>query len=199
MDRRSSPIARGRVGDRAGARSSSVRPLAIKKISDKVPLSGEFTPDRCYYWCDEESRLCIAMAFENVSLIGDYGKRSMVMSLVLGEMPAGMGRTYRVTRSTLRMISHAAPKHTRWASLSGIVGVWRDGDKNIRGRFRIFTKQQTFHIALGWRGGSRALAVGEFLAVPGEEKGRQILEDSEARGMERFEIEVGRRGHAAPP
>lgn len=173
--------------------------LDLRRISDKAPLSREFAPDRCYYWQDQEGRLCVAMAFENMSLIGDYGKRSMVMSLVLGEMPAGMGRTYRVTRSTLRMIAHIVPNHTRWASLSGIVGVWREDDKQIRGRFRIFAKQQMFHIALGWRGSKRALVVGEFLAVPGEKEGRRILEDSEAKGMERLEIKVERRGQAAPP
>ena len=145
----------------------------------------ELTADRCYHWLDQQGRLCIAMASDNLSLIGGDDQPSMVMSLVFDAQPAGPGRDYRVTRRHLRMITRAGSRHRRWGSLSGIVAVWRERGGRLRGRFRIAAKQQHFSIALGWAGRGRALLVGEFLAVQNSKKGMLILKRTEANGMQR--------------
>lgn len=130
-------------------------------------------------------RLCIAMEFENVSLLGDFGKRRLWTSLVLDGLPADRSRNYRADRNTLRMIGRRGYTHTRWASLGGIVAVWRERNGRLRGRFRIAARQQSFFIATGWTGGQRALLLGEFQAVHRPAMGRPILERTERDGMDR--------------
>ena len=182
----------------SGSAWLSVVPLSLKTVGNDHPLEIRYTPDRCYYWIDEQDRLCIAMAFDNITLFGDYGKQSVAVSMVLDGMPAGAGRSYRATRTTLRMIAHRVPNHWRWASLAGTVSVWRNGADEFRGRFRIFAKQQSFHVALGWHGNQRAIMIGEFEAVRQPEAGRRILETTEADGMERVDVQIVRpvRKHA---
>ena len=169
----------------AGSAHIGVVPLNLKKLRDRDPLIRHLDARRCYYWHDEKGRLCIALEFENLSLIGDYGRRSLAMSLVLNEMPVGNARNYRANLRTLRMIARAGAQHVRWASLSGIVAIRRTPAGHIRGRFRIAAKQQKFHIALGWSSDSRVLLFGEFDAIPGEPEGRKILTRTEADGMDR--------------
>lgn len=169
----------------AGSARIGVVPLNLRKLRDRDPLIRNLDAQRCYYWQDQNGRLCIAMEFENLSLIGDYGRRSLAMSLVLNDMPAGEARNYRVNLRTLRMIARAGAEHVRWASLSGIFAVRRTSDDHIRGRFRIAAKQQKFHIALGWSSDSRVLLFGELDAIPGERQGREILKRTEADGMDR--------------
>lgn len=168
-----------------GSSKIGVVPLGLKKLRDTDPLILHLDTPRCVYWQDENGRLCIATEFENLSLIGDYGRRSQAMSLVLKELPAGEARDYRANMSTLRMIARQGAEHFRWASLSGIVAVRRTPAGHIRGRFRIAAKQQKFHIALGWSSNSRVLLFGEFDALPGEQAGRKILTRTEADGMDR--------------
>lgn len=183
----------------SGSAWLSVVPLSLKTVGDNHPLEIRYTPDRCYYWIDQDDRLCIAMAFDNITLFGVRGRQSVAVSMVLDEMPAGPGRSYRATRYTLRMIAHVVPNHWRWASLAGTVSVWRQGANGFRGRFRVFAKQQNFHVALGWYGNQRAVMIGEFEAVHNPEAGRRILESTEADGMERVDVEIVRPAgeHAA--
>ena len=169
----------------AGSARIGVVPLNLKKLRDSDPLIRRLDAQRCYHWQDANGRLCIAMEFENLSLIGDYGRRALAMSLVFKEAPAGDARNYRANLQTLRMTARAGAEHLRWASLSGIFAVRRTPDGHIRGRFRIAAKQQKFHIALGWSSDSRVLLFGELDAVPGERQGRKILERTEADGMGR--------------
>ncbi len=170
-----------------GSARVSVVPFSFKKLVDADPLITRFDPTECYYWTDERGRLCIATSFERVPLVNPFAKRSMVFSMVLDAPPEGPGRNYRATRRTVRMIARNGPNHGRWASLAGIVTVWRTGPSTLHGRFRVFAKHQIFHIAMGWYGRSRALVFGEFRATRNETAGRRILEQSEANGMERFD------------
>ncbi len=174
----------------SGSAWLSIVPLSLKTDDGREPLEIRYSPDRCYHWLDEQGRLCIAMAFENITLFGDHGKQSVAVSMILDEAPAGSARSYRATRFTLRMIAHIIPNHWRWASMNGSVSVRRHGANRFRGRFRIFAKQQKFHVAVGWYGNQRAIMFGEFESVHNPEAGRRILAETEADGMERVDVEV---------
>jgi len=162
-------------------------PFNFKKLADAEPLITTFDPTQCYYWTDHRGRLSVAMSFEGAPLVSPFAKRSMVLSMVLDAPPEGPGRNYRATRRTVRMIARNGPNHGRWASLSGIVSVWRTESGTLRGRFRVFAKHQIFHIAMGWYGFGRAIVFGKFRATRNGAAGRRILEQSEANGMERFD------------
>lgn len=172
-------------GGCAGTGRVTVVPMNFKKISTAAPLLERLDAGECHFWQDEKGRLCVAMAGENLSLIGDYGKRSMALSLVLDAPPAGKARNYSVNTGHLRMTARTGANHKRWASLSGIVAVWQEHAGHLRGRFRILAKQQRFHITTGWAANARVLLTGEFNAVPNPKRGQSILEKTEANGMER--------------
>ncbi len=186
----------------AGSGRISVVPANLQKISTTEPLVREWRVGRCYYWSEapgeadagdndqrprsrKTDRLCIAMEFESISLLGDYAKQQMWASFVLGGTPANVPRNYRVNSRSLRMIGRRGYGHTRWASLGGIVTVRREPNGDIRGRFRIGAKQQTFFIATGWSGNEKVLLLGEFRAVENPDAGRRILERTERDGMDR--------------
>jgi len=164
----------------------TIVPLGISRLEPADVLSESATLALCYYWIDDDGRLCLAM--RGWGLGGSrFGRSSKEASLVLGPPAAGVGRNYRVDRETFRMIEHDPPKHERWASLSGIVALWRIDDTHVAGRFRIYAKYQRFHIAMGWYGNHRSVIVGEFQAVLDAARGGEILRDTEADGMERGE------------
>ena len=175
----------GLIAGCAGSARIGVVPLDLKKLRDSDPLIRNLDAPRCYHWQDERGRLCIATQDDKPSLFGDYGRHTIVMSLVLDEPPAGQARDYHADQDTLRMIARAGAEHVRWASLAGIVAVQCTPDGQVRARFRLAAKQQKFHIALGWSSNSRVLLFGELDAVPNPERGRKILTRTEANGMDR--------------
>ena len=97
-----------------------------------------------------------------------------------------MARDYRADRRTLRARGRAGYRHTRAASLTGIVGGGDYGRRRLQGRFRMTAKHQTYSILTGWRGNAAVLIVGEFTAVPDRTAGEKILSRTEERGMERL-------------
>ncbi|MFH0980327.1 MAG: hypothetical protein V2A79_02160 [Planctomycetota bacterium] len=138
----------------------------------------------CYYAIDGQ-RITIALADENISLIGEYGKKSLVTSIVLDGLPAHRSRDYRLDRNSLRGRFRHGPESVRFASLGGILALWREGDDRLRGRLRAFAKQQQFQVWLGWAGNRRVLLVGDFVAVRNPTRAEELRWRSEADGLER--------------
>jgi hypothetical protein len=155
------------------------------KLPERAPLVRQYAVQRCVYWTDEDGQLCIAMTYKNPFPLGNWGRKSVLMSLVLDAPPTGPARSYRANRTTLRMIASEGMAHRRWASRSGIVTVSRGWDGSLRGKFRFFAKEQSFWIFTGWRGRTHSLVVGEFLAVEDATSGERILTASEVDGMGR--------------
>ncbi len=156
----------------------------LERISKSAPLVVELSAAECYYSIEAE-RITIALTDENISLTGEYGKRSLVTSIVLEGLPAYQSRDYRLDRNSVRGKYRRGPKHVRFASLGGILGLWLEGDNQLKGRLRAFVKQQQFHVLRGWSGNRRVLLVGDFVAVRNRERTEELLRRSEADGMER--------------
>ena len=75
-----------------GARLSLV-PIDQGRISRTEPFVVELHAAECYYSIDGE-RIRIAIADENISLIGEWGKQSLVWLIVLDGLPAHNARDF---------------------------------------------------------------------------------------------------------
>jgi len=166
-----------------GARLSLV-PIDQGRISRTEPFVVELHAAECYYSIDGE-RIRIAIADENISLIGEWGKQSLVWSIVLDGLPAHNARDYRLDRNSIRGKLRHGPKHVRFASLSGVLALWLDGENRIKGRLRAFAKQQHFNVLLGWTGDRQVLLLGDFVAVRNCEHTEEIVRSSETDGLAR--------------
>ncbi|NOT01098.1 MAG: hypothetical protein HOP29_10765 [Phycisphaerales bacterium] len=160
-------------------------PVRFNKLSPTESLDARYDADACCHWIDARGNLCVAMSAGGSPPPDGDARRSTSVSMVLGPPPASTGQTYRVMRDTMRMTARDGSSHVRCASLSGIVTAWYDGSGCLHGRFRLFAKQQQFHIMMGWYGDLRQLMYGEFVAVPDAVRGARVLGRTELNGMER--------------
>ncbi len=160
-------------------------PTGSAKISMTKPLLLEIHPTECYFWVTEENQICIAMRQNKQSLLGKWGRREFILSMVLEGVPASVGRNYKANRRTMRAHRHKGLTHSRIASLAGIVGAWDFDQRKLRGRFRFSTKQQTFSVLTGWGSDRGVLVIGEFTAIPNRKAGEALLARTEHHGMER--------------
>ena len=172
------------AGGCSGWAKLSLVPLNQTRISKTDPLVLELRPAECYYWIEDE-RITIALTDENISLTGEYGKKSLVGSIVLEGLPADQARDYRLNRNSIRLRYRHGARHVRFASLSGISALWLEDGGRIKGRLRALAKQQQFHAMLGWSGNRQVLIVGEFVAVRDRERTAELLRRSEEDGLER--------------
>jgi hypothetical protein len=184
------------VGGCSGWAKLDLVALDQARISKTEPLVKELRAAECYYWI-EDGRITIAWADENISLIGEYGKKTLVGSIVLDDLPADRSRDYRLDRNSLRGKLRSGPQHVRFASLSGILALWLEGDNQIKGRLRSLVHQQQFHVLTGWAGNQRLLLVGDFVAVRDPARTRALLQRSEADGLERG-VQDGTRPEPQP-
>ena len=159
--------------------------LDAKKIAVTGPLVPHITPDECYYWLNDDGKLCVALRQKHQSFFSPIFSQDISLSLVLGEPPAGDTRAYPATRETLRMRTTSGVTQLRSGSLAGGSVVWDYGKRQLRGRFRITVKQQTYTVLTDWTGQSRVLLIGEFTATENRERGAEILRRSEEDGLER--------------
>ena len=171
----------------SGHASVYLVPLTSKKISPSAPVLLELATEECYYWIGSDGGLRIAMKDMSGAWGGRYLERNFHMSLVLETPPAGKERTYQARKNTARLRARLGPiTHVRSASLRGIVAVSRKREHGpIEGRFRLFTRQQSYHALMGWSGDQNVLLTGSFHAVENRVKGEAILRYTEEGSLAR--------------
>ena len=172
------------VGGCTGWAEFSLIPLDQGRISKSAPLIVELRAAECYYSIDD-GRISIAWTDENISVIGEWGKKSVVGSIVLDGLPAHESRDYRLDRNSIRGRQRHGPKHVRFGSLGGILALWLDGENQIKGRLRARVRQQHFNVLLGWTQNRPVLLVGDFVAVRDRARTEEIVRRSETGGMAR--------------
>jgi len=165
----------------SGHASVYLVPLTSKKIGPSTPVLLELATEECYYWIGADGGLRVAMKDVSGLWGGRYLKRNFHLSLVLEAPPAGKARMYQARRNTARLRARLGPfTHVRSASLRGIVAVSRKREHGaIEGRFRLFTRQQSYHFLKGWSGDQNVLLTGSFHAVENRAKGEAILQYTE--------------------
>ena len=154
------------------------------RIPRTEPLVVNLRAGEGYYWCDGE-QITLAFADDNLSLIGEIGKKTLVASIVLEGLPADRARDYRLDLNSLRAKVRDGARHARYASLSGILALWIEDNGQVRGRFRALVKEQQFHVMLGWTGRQQLVLVGDFVAVRNRERTAELRRRSEADGLDR--------------
>ncbi len=159
--------------------------LGSDRISDTEPLIVEVTPDECFYWLDDDGRLCLAMRRHDRSWRGRVHDYDFAASFVLDEPPADTGRNYPVKNRTFRSKTKSGYIHTRMFSRTGVVGVWNYGSDTLDGRFRFFARQQSYSVFVGWGGERYVLVVGEFSAKQDRTRGEAILQRTEVDELKR--------------
>ena len=183
----------------AGGAKIHMIPLGSKRISTTSPLIVRIEPDQCYWWINDDDRLCVAMRKASRLPLGNLRGGEFLLSFDLGKPPAGTARNYRVDRRTLRARRDAGYNHRRAASLGGIATVWDFNRKVLHGRFRITTLRQSYLVLTGWRADARVLMIGEFTAVENREKGEAIFARTEEEGMARSPELTGPPPQTASP
>ena len=173
-----------------GHASVHMIPRGMKKISTTESLVVRIKPRECYFWINDDQKLCVAMRDASRIPLGRLFAREALLSFVLGNPPASAARNYRVDRRTLRVRIKAGLAHVRSASLSGIFAVWDYERTRLRGRFRVTVKQQSYSALTGWAANRRVLLVGEFTAVRNRKAGERILARTEANGMSRAALKA---------
>lgn len=159
--------------------------MDFKRITTNRPLMSHYKPNECYYWINDDGKLCVAMQRRGGRLLGNWFRREFSLSMVLGEPPTGEARTYFGHRRTLRALNHRGLAHDRYASFRGATGVWGYGSGTLRGRFRFSVKGQSYLVLTDWASDRLELLTGAFTAVENREAGERIFAKTEVQGLAR--------------
>lgn len=159
-------------------------PTDVQRVALNRPLLDTLPVQQAYCWVDSDGDVCIALhGSERVP--GLSGERHFDVALVLGPIPAGVGRVYRAGFHTARArISHGLV-HRRYVSLDGLVSIEGFGGRALRGRFRFKAMEQSFLVLTGWGHDRQVLCLGEFVAIPDRAAGEEILARADKGGLPR--------------
>lgn len=174
-----------------------VIPAEAQRMDMDAPLLVEYTVSRAYYWTDSDDQVLVALELA----VPNTQERSN-LSLVVKGLPAGQGRNYVATKRTLRALIDDNGPARRFGSLHGAVSIWYDESApyRLRGRFRIWANQQTYWFWMDyWSSDREVLLTGEFDATRDAEKGRPILEQTEADELKRGKPGTQPRPVTGPP
>lgn len=182
-------IVAGAAGCTGHARITLI-PLSSSAIEPDGPLEIRLNPQECYWWVDDDGKLNLAMAYHNLSLLGNYTRDALELSLILGEPASRPERRYSVDRKTARGVWHRGAFHLRLRSRRGAVALRLRDDNILVGRFRLFCMSQSFGVLTGWNSRAQVLVQGQFTAFHDEHHGKPIFE--------RIEKEYPRDGSQEP-
>ncbi len=147
---------------------------AVDPPAGPPPRFTRIALDRCYWWLDENGRVCVAMERNQPTPLGPGWRFRFQLALQLDEPPAGRARDYRVTKRELRATARFGPSQSRFTSISGVVALYRQPQDRLRGSFRLLVAREVQQMLGGWGLPGRYLMMGTFEAVRNEEHGRQI-------------------------
>jgi hypothetical protein len=158
--------------------------LDFARIPEAGPLVDTINVSAAYWWLDGD-RVCIAATRQPVRLLGSSRARRVDLSFVLPGVPAGDARDYPLGSEAQRCYVRQGSSHTRYRSHRGIAAIWMRPGGKLRVRYRVLASRQTFHILTGWTTVGQTLLAGELIARHDPVRGTEILERTEADGMNR--------------
>ncbi|HRX84609.1 MAG TPA: hypothetical protein P5572_06265 [Phycisphaerae bacterium] len=157
--------------------------MDLRSVPDAGPLVERITLDDCYWWQTQEG-LAVAAARGPVRATGSPRKR-VDLSFVFTGLPAGQSRNYLLNTESLRAYVRQGSTHRRYRSASGIAAVWLEPGGELRVKFRVLARRETFHILTGWSPAGETMLLGELQARHDGVTAQAILQRSEADGMNR--------------
>jgi hypothetical protein len=158
--------------------------LNFKRMPSAGPLVDHVTVQEALWWITD-NRVYVALRSQQGGALSELHREGLEMSFVLEGLPAAQARDYPLNRQSVRIRRSQGARHARFASTIGIAALWFEPGDVLRGRFRTMLKRQSFHILTGWSDGGQAAAIGEFRARRDQVRGEEILQSTEADGMER--------------
>jgi len=163
-----------------------VIPAEHDRMDPARPMAAEYDLAGCWFHVGEGDEIRVVLANESLAPEGSAGRRSVDLSLVLPGLPASYGRYYAANQRTLRGLIHEGDVLRRYGSLQGVISVaWGDGRDTLRGRFRVWAKEQDFKIWRGWSGKGRTLLLGEFTARRHPRRATELFERTNSGGLQR--------------
>jgi len=162
-------------------------PLHSSTLTPRSPLEYTVSPQECYWWVDEEDRLCLVMGYHNFSVLGDLTRDAFELSFVFKDPPPEDEKVYVARRDVARALWHRSAWHLRLRARTGNVAIERRSDDVLAGRLRLTCSSEEFWILTGWQRKSPVLIQGQFTAVRNAEQGRALLqriEESNPRGTD---------------
>lgn len=172
----------------AGDGAVRIMPLMRTDFPDSEPLVQEVTVDEAYYWL-EGDQLNVSLRTHRGAGLGQPFDFEWQISLVLDEMPAGSSRLYRLDMDSVRMAQTVGADHRRSRSWTGVAVIEAPERGRLGGRFHVNVRQQQFTLLGGWQPhflqAPMLIVAGRFQATENAERGRDILEETEAMGFER--------------
>jgi hypothetical protein len=163
------------IGACTGSARVEVTPLDFRQIDPPSPRAAVLTVPECYWWQEDDGHVHVALGRTDRSwLVPRWVGLKFRMSLVLEQLPAGHARNYLAGQRELRAIVQVGPTEGRFASVNGIVALYREGSDQLRGSFRLTVQRETTRLLGGWGPPVLCLMQGEFVAVRNAEAGRKI-------------------------
>ncbi len=162
-------------------------PLNSSGLTPRSQLEYTVSPQECYWWVDEEDRLCLAMCYHNFSILGDLTRDAFELSFVFKDPPPEEEEVYVARRNVARAVWHRSAWHLRLLAQMGNVAIERRSDEILAGRLRLRCSSEEFWILTGWQRKSPVLIQGQFTAVRNAEQGRALLqriEETHPRGKD---------------
>ncbi len=81
-------------------------PLNSSALTPRTQLEYTVSPQECYWWVDEQDRLCLAMGYHNFSILGDLTRDSFELSFVFRDPPPEEEEVYVARRDVARAVWH---------------------------------------------------------------------------------------------
>ena len=163
----------------------SLIPLNSSTLTPTSRLEYTVSPQECYWWVDEEDRLCLAMCYHNFSILGDLTRDAFELSFVFKDPPPEEEKVYVARRDVARALWHRSAWHLRLRARTGNVAIERRSEEILAGRLRLTCSSEEFWILTGWQRKTPVLIQGQFTAVRDAKQGRALLqriEETHPRG-----------------
>ncbi len=163
----------------------SLIPLNSSTLTPTSRLEYTVSPQECYWWVDEEDRLCLAMCYHNFSILGDLTRDAFELSFVFKDPPPEEEKVYVARRDVARALWHRSAWHLRLRARTGNVAIERRSEEILAGRLRLTCSSEEFWILTGWQRKTPVLIQGQFTAVRNAKQGRALLqriEETHPRG-----------------
>jgi len=160
---------------------SDLQPQEV--LVQRVPIN------EAYYSVDDQGEITVALRYHAKSLLNKTFDVDWQMSIVLGSLPAGSQKLYRMSNRTGRIAQSHMSNSRRGESLTGIVVLHAPKNGRLKGRFHANMRLQQFGVLTGWSPAlyraPMVITVGEFEAIENFERAQQIRAHTEPEGLER--------------
>ena len=172
------------TGCRGGGRLE-LASLSFKSVDPPAPRVTAVKLRECYWWTDDADQVWIAVQSRWSPWFNPKFRLELQMSLVLEKLPAGAARNYELRQRALCGRIRFGPWESRLVSQVGIAAAYRESGNRLHCSMRVQATRVTSQLLGSWGQPVPYLVLGDFTAVPDEQRGRAIALLTESGGWDR--------------